>query len=306
MIDFPYIGSGPYCYSNCLAMMLGADAPPVAVIETVTGSPFGMQFVGGTMPFFDPYGWNPEIGIEDALAALGWTAQTSSESQVDAALERLTSHLAHGPVMVGPIEMGHLCYQPGKTGPMGADHYVIVLEVGDEQVILHDPQGYPYTSLPLADFVKAWQADTIDYGEPYTMRTNFRRMRRVDIKEAITAFIPRAVDWLRADPDHTMPPGSSGNGDAALALAASLETDRDEELYDHLVHFAIRVGARRATDAATCLRGAGRVEAAAIMSRQARLIGSLQQPLVAGDGPTAADVLRALAPTYDTLRAELQ
>lgn len=286
--------------------MLGADAPPVAVIETVTGSPFGMQLVGGTLPFFDPYGWNPEIGVDKALAALGWTAETSSGGQSDTALERLTSCLARGPVMVGPIEMGYLRYQPGKTGPIGADHYVTVLNISNDQVLLHDPQGYPFAPLPLDDFIKAWQADTIDYGEPYTMRMNFTRAGVVGIEEALTASIPHAVDWLRADPGHAMPPGSSSNGDAALALAASLESDRDEGLYEHLVHFAIRVGARRMADAATCLLEIKRAEAAAVMFRQARLIGSLQQSLVVGDNRAAAHTLRTLAPTYDTLRAELQ
>ncbi|MFI0453210.1 hypothetical protein [Actinomadura sp. 6N118] len=306
MINLSYIGSGPYCYSSCLAMMLGAEAPPVAVIETVTGSPFGMQLVGGTLPFFDPYGWNPEIGIDKALTALGWTAETSSGGPPDTALERLTSCLAHGPVMAGPIEMGYLHYQPGKTGPIGADHYLTVLDINNDQVISHDPQGYPFAPLPLDDFIKAWQADTIDFGEPYTTRTNFTRARRVSTKEALTASIPHAVDWLRADPDHAMPPGSTGNGDAALALATSLESHRDERLYEHLIHFAIRVGARRMTDAATCLREIERTQAAAVMFRQARLIGSLQQSLAIGDNRTAAHTLRTLAPTYDTLQAELR
>jgi hypothetical protein len=34
-----YIGSGPYCYANSLAMMLGSAAPEPAVIEVLTGSP---------------------------------------------------------------------------------------------------------------------------------------------------------------------------------------------------------------------------------------------------------------------------
>ncbi|MGI5171349.1 hypothetical protein ACQEU3_44065 [Spirillospora sp. CA-253888] len=306
MFDFSYIGSGPYCYSNCLAMIMGGDAPPVAVIETVSGSPFGMQWIGGMMPFFDPCGWNPEIGVERALAVLGWTAETSSGGGADAALGRLASCTARGPVMAGPLEMGHLRYQPGMTGPIGADHYVIVLGIHDGHVISHDPQGYPFASLPSAEFAKAWEADTIDYGEPYTMRMNFTQSGSVGVEEALTASLPHAVDWLRADPDHALPPGSSGNGDAALALAASLENGRSESLYEHLVHFAVRVGARRAADAAACLRGIGRTEAAAIMFRQARLIGSLQQSLATGDDRAAAESLRALAPTYDILRAELR
>lgn len=62
-----YIGSGPYCYANCLAMVLGGAAPDPAVIEVLTGSPFGVQFVGGNI-FFDPPGWNPSTGLEESNA----------------------------------------------------------------------------------------------------------------------------------------------------------------------------------------------------------------------------------------------
>lgn len=65
----PYVGSGPYCYANSFAMLFGAAAPAVAVIETVTCSPFGMQLVGDAQPFFDPYGWDPQAGFDGALAA---------------------------------------------------------------------------------------------------------------------------------------------------------------------------------------------------------------------------------------------
>ena len=40
-----YIGSGPYCYANSLAMMLGSAAPGPAVIEVLTGSPFGAELI---------------------------------------------------------------------------------------------------------------------------------------------------------------------------------------------------------------------------------------------------------------------
>jgi hypothetical protein len=80
MLHVPYRGSGPYCYANSLAMMMGVDAPEPAVIETVTGSPFGMQLVGGALPFFDPYGWTPETGVQDALAAAGPRALSAAAS----------------------------------------------------------------------------------------------------------------------------------------------------------------------------------------------------------------------------------
>ena len=72
MRHLPYIGSGPYCYANSFAMMFGEHAPSTAVIEFATGSPFGMQMLGGALPLFDPHGWNPDAGFDGALAALGW------------------------------------------------------------------------------------------------------------------------------------------------------------------------------------------------------------------------------------------
>lgn len=102
-----------------------------------------------------------------------------------------------------------------------------------------------------------------------------------------------------------MPEGSLGNGAAAERLAGMIEAGCDDGLRGHMIHFAIRVGARRANDAATCLARIGRTEAAAIAAGQARLIGSLQHPLVVGDDKTAATQLLKLAPTYERLRAVL-
>lgn len=305
MLHVPYRGSGPYCYANSLAMMMGADALEPAVIETVTGSPFGMEIVGGALPFFDPYGWTPETGVRDALAVLGWTARTLSGGDPDDALGRLASSLKAGPVMVGPIEMGHLRYQPGMTGPIAADHYLVAVGIERDHLTVHDPQGYPYARLPLPDFMNAWRADTLTYGRPYTMRTDFTQVTRVSADAAVRGALPRAVTWLAVEPTHPMPTGSLANGDAALALAGLLDAG-DDNVREHLVHFAIRVGARRLTDAATCLHRAGCTDAAATLDRQARLVGSLQHSVVTGDSGAAGHTLRALAPTYDTLRLDLQ
>lgn len=306
MTHVAYTGSGPYCYANAFAMMFGAQAPSTAVIEVATGSPFGMQLIGGDLPFFDPYGWDPEAGFDDALAALGWTSRVAAGGDDVEALTRLKTALHESPVWVGPVEMGHLRHQPGMRGPIAADHYVVVLAADDEEVLMHDPQGYPYASLPLADFMAAWRAQTLIYGKPFTLRTGFARVAEVSEVDSIKASIPAAIGWLAMDRADTMPAGSLGNGDAAQALATRIAAGCDAGLRAHLVHFAVRVGARRAADAATCLARAGYARASEIAGEQARLIGSLQFPLVAGDDATAATALRALAPTYDRLLQALR
>jgi hypothetical protein len=168
------------------------------------------------------------------------------------------------------------------TGPIGADHYVVVLDVDDDRVLIHDPQGYPYAEVPINDFMTAWRADTVNYGDPYTMRTDFVKVADVSDADAIRSIIPSAIEWLSMRTDPEMPPGSLGNGEAAERVADMIEAGAGGGLREHLIYFAIRVGARRLGDTADCLALAGYTEAAAIAATQARLVGSMQHPMVTG------------------------
>lgn len=286
-------------------MLLGAQSPSTAIIEVTTGGPFGMQLIGGTLMFFDAYGWNPELGFDQALGAIGWTSAVSKGGDADDALARLTLASQRGPVWVGPVEMGHLHHQPEMTGPLGADHFVVVLDVNAERVLMHDPHGYPYAEVPLGDFMTAWRAETISYGSPYTMRTDFMKVADVADADAIRSIIPNALSRLSMEADLDMPPGSLGNGEAAERTAQMIEAGAGDGLREHLIYFAIRVGARRLSDTADCLLLAGYPEAAAIAATQARLVGSMQHPMVTGNFALAAAALRQLAPTYDQLRKAL-
>ena len=302
----PYVGSGPYCYANSLAMLLGPAAPSPSVIEVLTGSPFGIELLAGRMPLFDPYGWDPDQGLDDAIALLGWTCQRQGALDDEQALAMLRDAVKAGPVLAGPMEVGLLRHTPGMTGPIGADHFVCVLDADDALIRFHDPNGFPYATLPAVDFLAAWRADTIPYKTTsYTMRSDFQRIRDVTPEAALTAALPAAVAWLRGRDDLAVPPGTTGGAVAARQLADLVEAGLDGEVQGHLIYFAIRVGARRLADAATELAGIGRDRAAAVATRQARLVGSLQYDIMAGAGASAAATLRQLAPTYDELAAAL-
>lgn len=71
-----YVGSGPYCYANSMAMIL-ADGTEPGLLEVLTGAPFWPQLLGGRRPLFDPMGWDPGIGFDAALQLLGWTCTRS-------------------------------------------------------------------------------------------------------------------------------------------------------------------------------------------------------------------------------------
>ncbi|MEJ3744327.1 hypothetical protein WEI85_13665 [Actinomycetes bacterium KLBMP 9797] len=288
-----YIGSGPYCYANSLAMVMGRRAVPPSAIEVLTGSPFGATFIAG-LPYFSPAGWDPDLGLDPAIAALGWACERTAGGDAAGAVGRLRAATEAGPVLVGPVEFGLLRYIPGMGTPIGSDHFVVVLGVDDATVTLHDPHGHPYATLPLDGFVAAWRAETVPYpSTPFTMRAGFHRVREVDVAAALRGALPDAVRWLAA------------SAAAVERLAGLVAAGLDERTHGHLVHFAVRVGARRLADASAWLDEIGRDRAARIADAQARLLGAVQYDLVAGDHLAAAAALRTLAPTYPRLRAAL-
>jgi len=145
-----YTGSGPYCFANSLSMLL--DGPSPSVVEVLTGSPFGFELIAGELPLFDPYGWTPELGVDAAVGALGWTCRRSEGDDAEA---RLVEAVAAGPVLAGPLDMGLLLYQPGTPADDMGDHYVVVLGIEDGVVRLHDPHGHPHATLPADAFLAA-------------------------------------------------------------------------------------------------------------------------------------------------------
>jgi hypothetical protein len=293
---FPYIGSGPYCYSNSLAMVLGEDAPPPSAIEVLTGAPFGFH-VGGGLAWFDPWGWDPNAGFDGAIDLLGWTCERASGGSAADAVERLRD--ADGPVFVGPVEFGLLRHHPESGAVLGSDHFMVVTAVADDVVHFHDPHGFPFATLPVDEFMAAWESVTFEYpAEPFTMRTRFRRVREVAVADALLAALPVARRLLTPDGES---PAAAVERFAGL-VTAGLTVEHEA----HLVHFAVRVGARRLADAAAWLARLGYGGAAAVAERQARLVGGLQYPLVQGDDRERVVALLAhLTPTYAELDAAL-
>ncbi|WP_017591048.1 hypothetical protein [Nocardiopsis potens] len=301
-----YTGSGPYCYTHSLRMVIGPSAPPPGVVETLTGSPFGAQLIGGSLPLFDPFGWDPEIGLDTAVGLLGRSCERSAGGTAEEALERLRAACARGPVLVGPVDMGLLLYRPGTPAPGEGDHYAVVLAAGGGTVLLHDPHGHPYATLPARAFADAWRAESVDYtDEPYVMRAGFTEERAVDPAEALRASLPGAVRWLEGRGDRPVPRGTLGGAAALEALAAQAERGLDARVRGLLAEFGVRLGARRLADAAGSLSLIGLEKAAAAADEQARAVGALQYPLATGDDEELASLLRRAAPGYRRLRDAL-
>ncbi|MEW2401733.1 hypothetical protein [Streptomyces sp. NPDC046862] len=303
----PFLGSVPYCYSNSLAMVLGADAPPPSAIEVLTGSPFGAQVVEGALPYFDPLGWEPDLGLDQAVGLLGWSCRKVGGGEETEAVARLREACGRGPVLVGPVDIGLLLHQPWAGGTaIGGDHWVVALDVDDERVLFHDPDGFPYATLPVDAFVAAWRAEKVECAGPFTMRSDFERVRDVDGTDALRQSLPVARRWLaehRGGP--ALRPGALGGDDAVERLAEWVEGGVDDRTHGHLAGFAVRLGARRLSDASYWLAQVGADRAAEVAHRQARLLGGVQYGLVTGDRRAVASGLRQLVGTYGELTAAL-
>lgn len=301
-----YVGNGPYCFTNSLLMMLGKAAPPAGVVETLTASPFGFQLLGGELPLFDPYGWNPDLGLDQAIEMLGYRCRRVTHDTAADALGGLESALADGPVMVGPVDMGLLAHQPGSDRAAGADHFVVALASEQGSIRFHDPQGHPHAVLPVDVFLEAWRAEQIGYltEAAFVMRTDFERTRSISWPVAFHDSLDRGRTWALGRKELPVPPGTLG-GRAAYEQFAEQLPAVGPGVLDMLSQFSIPVGTRRRGDAAMCFEATGSHELAECFSEQASALGSLQYAAILGDGAALSRGCRRLGELHDDLIAAL-
>jgi hypothetical protein len=113
----PYVGSGDYCFANSLHMsLLGSGAPTESLpstgfLECLTTLLFGYTYLKEAELFFFS-GPNPDLGLTRALATLGWECQLERGGGEGEALARLRAAVQHGPVLIGPLNMGYLTTIP--------------------------------------------------------------------------------------------------------------------------------------------------------------------------------------------------
>ncbi len=283
-----YSGNSDYCYPNSLRMTLqaaGMDAraqPEVGFLECLTTLPFGKMFLDleeGPIILFSSSEVDPDQGLTLAFKALGWTCLEQRGQEPDEALAALRQAVRQAPVLVGPIDLGYLRYNPFHNSLAGGDHFVVVLAVQDETILLHDPWKFPCVSLPLSAFLQAWRAERIEYLQaPYTFRSDFRKAEQISRQETIERTLTAVQAHLKAEKTG---PVLYSNAHALRMLAAGLRTpEPPTSLTASLTTFVFPLGARRAIDAAAFLREAGLLEAARDMEQQALLCGQAQYPAV--------------------------
>ncbi len=302
----PFFDGYWYCYANSAAMLLGASGFPArpAEIEVLSGVGLGAFMPPDGLPFFSGAAGLPDRGISRALEILGFAFEEHAEDDGSAPpFDWLTSRLSSGPVVVGPLDMSLLRYNPGHPRGGGVDHYVLVSAIDAVNVRIRDPAGYAGASLSRDLFAESWRASSIAY-----RRGAFRAWcspRRVRTPSADN-IRQDAIAWFQSlyrQSEAVAAERGWAEGERAIRDLARLARDRalSEVQAGHLRFFALPLGAKRAVHYQEFF-AAFAPEIAALKRRQAELFGDCHSHFMRDDTAAMADSLDALAACEARLR----
>lgn len=279
-----FTGNSDYCFTHSLHMSLLAagaarhELPESSFLECLTTMPFGKMYLrleSGPLAFFNSAAVDPGQGLTLALHALGWSCREQCGGPSHLALDRLREALKRAPALVGPVDVGYLTYNPSHHYLSGTDHFIMVLALEDDHVLIHDPWKYPYARLSIPEFLQAWRAERISYKRgAYTLRDHFRCQEKLTRQEMIKRTLPHIRRHIGLELDGPQ----VYNGVAALRiLAEQLRDDhRAKSLLEMLTGFVFPLAGKRSLDAAAFLDEAHLSGAASVMEEQALLVGQAQ------------------------------
>jgi len=182
-----YFGDVSLCYSYSLAMALDAYGYDFkaefleAIMVMGNGASIVKEDEQHPLVFFD--NGMPDLSISHSLKILGFDYEDfylkdGAEVDLEEIKGKLETFLSNGPVVLGPLDMGHLTYNPNHTILYGVDHFVTVYSIDDQYLYLHDPAGFACMKVAFKDILEAWKAEAIDYKRgAYSMWGNFKKVK---------------------------------------------------------------------------------------------------------------------------------
>ena len=182
-----YFGDVSLCYSYSLAMVLDAYGYDFqanfleAIMAMGNGASIVKEDEQHPLVFFD--NGMPDLSISHSLKILGFDYEDfylkdGAEVDLEEVKRKLETFLSNGPVVLGPLDMGHLTYNPNHTILYGVDHFVTVYGIDEQYLYLHDPAGFACMKVAFSDIIEAWKAEAIDYKRgAYSMWGNFRKVK---------------------------------------------------------------------------------------------------------------------------------
>lgn len=182
-----YFGDVSLCYSYSLAMALASYGYDFkadfleAIMVMGNGASIVKEDDQHPLVFFD--NGMPDLSISHSLKILGFDYEdfylkNGAEVDLEEIKGKLETFLSNGPVVLGPLDMGHLTYNPNHTILYGVDHFVTVYDIDNQYLYLHDPAGFACMKVTFKDILEAWKAEAIDYKRgAYSMWGNFKKVK---------------------------------------------------------------------------------------------------------------------------------
>jgi hypothetical protein len=280
--------------------------PDISFLECLTGMPFGTCFLNFELPVFfpSPAKTDPHEGLSQALETLGWTCELWQGENEDDARIALEGALKDGPVLLGPLDMSFLSYDPNHKSKAGGDHFLVVLNIKDDMVELHDPQFYPYAVLPIGEMMRAWNATTIGYiDNTYTLRYSFQERKEVSREQLLKSAF-KVAQMLQSDVREG--PVVFTGAAAWLKALELIEPSPAPSFAGIMTHFALPIGARRSHDAMQFMTEVGNDELAKLYEEKAKLFGSAQYHAATQNWATVSNNFKSLAELEAELSEKVQ
>lgn len=303
-----YMGNGAYCYANSAAMLLSSIGEKVepSFLEVIGGFSLGAFRTLNDMLYFDNCTSSPDLAVTKAMSILGFNVQESVQELGTAMrLDDLKESLQEGPVMIGPLDMGKLVYNPNFPNLGGCDHYVLILKLEGDEVLIHDPAGFPNVFLTLDKLEEAWRHEFPWSTGVYRKWWRPERVEHPDPEETYR----RACAWFQSlvieqNQDIAAHQGRTGYS-AILHKADQIRGGEiDDSEWANYVYFTMPVGSRRAQDYGVYFEKIHPV-LSALKYAQSLQFGECQSRLVSRDWEAAATMMRRLAQTEAMIEAEI-
>lgn len=305
-----YIGKSEYCYANSVAMLLSSIGENISPnkIEVLTGVGLGSFLTkGSNLLFFSNLCGLPDKGIGYALKCLGFEFKEGHEEKSDKApFDKLQEALKTSPVVIGPLDIGLLTYNPHFEGAIGSDHYALVYGMDKERVYLHDPWGYPHVFLTLDELKEAWKAEKVSYKRGfYRYWYSPKRVSQPSEKEIYSQATQLFIQIYNESEVLAKKQGWKVFSEAILTTAEAFETrEFTKDQLEHLIYFALPLAARRAMDFAEFFSSRNK-ELANLKNSQAKLFGHAHTFAVQKTCQDFAKALREIAKVEKEFYAQL-
>ncbi|XEC95556.1 BtrH N-terminal domain-containing protein [Paenibacillus tarimensis] len=297
----PYIGNGAYCYANSTSILLASQGENISpsLIEVLTGVGLGAMWVerGDHLPYFSSRAGMPDKGISQALRILGFEFEENYKSdKAEPPIRQLKHVLNQSPVVLGPLDMGYLQYNPNYKNLFEVDHYVLAYATDDEYIYVQDPAGFPFAQLSHELLEQAWRAENVFYRtKRYRYWTSPVRISSPTVDEIYEKATASFKRIYKESQDDAAREDKLYGKQAIIALADCIKDgEASTHLIGHLSYFVFSVGSRRAGDYADFFRPFN-YQLHQLKLKQGKLFGKCQLNITQHNFQNVSDTLRELA-----------